>query len=81
MATDKKKAIGKGISALLGNITDEISTFKGDSPIPAVNNEAVSGSITRIPIGQIVPNPKQPRKDFDPKALQELSDSIKSRTK
>jgi ParB family transcriptional regulator, chromosome partitioning protein len=77
MATDKKKEIGRGISALLGNISDEISNFKGNSPLPAVNNEAVSGSITRIPITQIVPNPKQPRKDFAPQALQELSDSIK----
>jgi ParB family transcriptional regulator, chromosome partitioning protein len=77
MAASKKLEIGKGISALLGNITDEISTFKGQTPIPAINNEKITGSITRIAIDQIVPNPKQPRKDFDEEALQALSDSIK----
>jgi ParB family transcriptional regulator, chromosome partitioning protein len=76
MAVNKKLEIGKGISALLGNITTEISDFKGNSPIPSVNNEKVAGSILRIPIEQIVPNPKQPRKDFDTEALQALSDSI-----
>jgi ParB family transcriptional regulator, chromosome partitioning protein len=76
MAVNKKLEIGKGISALLGNITNEISDFKGNSPIPSVNNEKVAGSILRIPIEQIVPNPKQPRKDFDKEALQALSDSI-----
>lgn len=31
-----------------------------------------------IPIHKILPNPMQPRKDFDPKELQELADSIVS---
>ncbi len=77
MATSKKLEIGRGISALLGNITEEISTFKGNSPLPSVNNEKLTGSILRLPLTQIVPNPKQPRKDFDAQALQALSDNIK----
>jgi ParB family chromosome partitioning protein len=32
--------------------------------------------IVSIPIGQIAPNPNQPRKYFDSKAMEELSDSI-----
>jgi ParB family chromosome partitioning protein len=36
-----------------------------------------AGSIMRIPLEQIVVNPKQPRRDFDETALKELSDSIK----
>ncbi|HMQ45841.1 MAG TPA: ParB/RepB/Spo0J family partition protein [Saprospiraceae bacterium] len=35
-------------------------------------------SVALIPIAQIAPNPDQPRKDFDPAALQELADSIKT---
>jgi len=31
----------------------------------------------RIPVDQVEPNPKQPRRDFDEQALKELSDSIK----
>jgi ParB family transcriptional regulator, chromosome partitioning protein len=76
MAVNKKLEIGKGISALLGNITHEISDFKGSGPIPSVNNEKITGSILRIAVEQIIPNPKQPRKDFDKDALQALSDSI-----
>ncbi|MDG4905988.1 ParB/RepB/Spo0J family partition protein [Mesorhizobium sp. WSM4898] len=31
----------------------------------------------RIPLSQVIPNPDQPRKHFDPKALRELADSIR----
>ena len=33
--------------------------------------------IENLPIGKIKPDPKQPRKTFDEKQLQQLSDSIK----
>lgn len=33
-------------------------------------------SIKEIAISDIIPNPKQPRKDFDPQALNELADSL-----
>ncbi len=72
----KKSEIGKGISALLGNITDEVSNFKSLN-LPAVNQEAALGTIGEMPIEQIVPNPKQPRRDFDEEALQALSENIK----
>jgi ParB family chromosome partitioning protein len=38
--------------------------------------EAVT-SINRIPVEQIDPNPKQPRRDFDEQTLQELAQSIR----
>ena len=62
--TVKKKytALGRGLDALIS--TEKVNT-------------AGSGSICEIPIGQIIPNPNQPRREFDPVALQELSDSIK----
>jgi ParB family transcriptional regulator, chromosome partitioning protein len=41
--------------------------------IPAKN----SGNIQEINIIQVVPNPHQPRKNFNPEKLQELSDSIR----
>jgi ParB family chromosome partitioning protein len=40
-------------------------------------NTAGSGSICEIAIQQIIPNPNQPRREFAPEALQELSDSIR----
>lgn len=36
-----------------------------------------SGRVLYLPVGQIRPNPAQPRRIFDPKALAELADSIR----
>jgi ParB family chromosome partitioning protein len=63
MAVKKKyTALGRGLDALIS--TEKVNT-------------AGSGSICEIPVGQITPNPNQPRREFDPVALKELSDSIK----
>ena len=69
---NKKQALGKGIRALLSNIDEELN---GSPGVPAVTG-ATSG-ILRISIENIAVNPKQPRRDFDETALQELSESIK----
>lgn len=60
----KKKyaALGRGLDALIS--TEKVNT-------------AGSGSINEIAIDKIIPNPNQPRREFDPVALQELSDSIR----
>ena len=63
MAAQKKyPSLGRGLDALIS--TDAIKT-------------GGSSSISEIPISQIKANPNQPRREFDPEALQELSDSIK----
>jgi ParB family chromosome partitioning protein len=71
----KKNLVGKGINALLGSIAEE--TKGGILHIPSLDKELVEGSISEVSIDHIVTNPKQPRKDFNEQALQELSDSIK----
>lgn len=72
---NKKKALGLGIKALLNNIDEELKA--ADSAIPAVSEKAVAAIGGRIPVDQISVNPKQPRRDFDANALQELADSIR----
>jgi len=71
MAKVKKKELGLGIRALLGN----------NGPQNAEENKkvvkALSSTTAMIPISQITANPGQPRKDFDPEALKELAASIK----
>lgn len=63
MAAQKKyPSLGRGLDALIS--TDAVKT-------------GGSSSISEIPISQIKANPNQPRREFDPEALQELSDSIK----
>lgn len=67
----KKNALGKGLSALLENSKTDITST-------AVNTkDEVVGSISRISINHITPNPFQPRLDFEKEPLLELSESIK----
>ena len=75
----KKKALGRGLSALLSDNTPEDKLdvdIQTPAPAPATSHSAVSG-IAEIPIGEIEVNPFQPRTHFDQEALQELSESIK----
>ena len=62
MTPTKKSALGRGLDAL---ISTEFVKTQGSS------------SINEVPIDQIHANPDQPRRDFDPDSLQELSDSIR----
>lgn len=61
MAVQKKFALGRGLDALISN--EEVKT-------------SGSSSINEIELDKIQINPNQPRRDFDPIALQELADSI-----
>ena len=76
MATQKpnKDALGKGIRSLLGNIDAELKSSTGDLKKTVV--ETVT-NFSRIALTDISVNPKQPRKDFDENALNELAHSIK----
>src|SRR3954466_7199486 len=69
-----KDALGKGIRSLLQSIDSDLKNTAGQLKPQVV--EAATG-IIRLPIENIETNPKQPRKDFDETALQELAQSIK----
>jgi len=69
-----KDALGKGIRSLLQSIDSDLKNTAGQLKPQAV--EAATGVI-RIPLENIETNPKQPRRDFDEQALQELAHSIK----
>jgi len=69
-----KDALGKGIRSLLQSIDSDLKNTSGQLKPQAV--EAATG-IMRLPLENIETNPKQPRKDFDELALQELAQSIK----
>ena len=57
----KKKALGRGLDAILVDNSGETGTDNG---------------ITMVRIGEVEPNSKQPRKAFDPAELESLSESI-----
>lgn len=82
MPTKTTRGLGKGLSALLGE-TSDIENFR--KPVGYVNKEIAgsqsdkaSADVLRIPVGQIEPNPYQPRLSFDPEALEELAESIRT---
>ncbi|MEN9685652.1 MAG: hypothetical protein RLZZ28_1438 [Bacteroidota bacterium] len=76
MSTPKqnKELIGKGLRSLLQNIDADLKTTAGSLQTKVV--EQVTHT-NRIPIADIQINPKQPRRDFDEQALNELAASIK----
>jgi ParB family transcriptional regulator, chromosome partitioning protein len=69
-----KDALGKGIRSLLQSIDSDLKNTAGQIK-PQVVEAATS--VLRLPVENIETNPKQPRKNFDEQALQELAHSIK----
>jgi ParB family transcriptional regulator, chromosome partitioning protein len=59
----QRKALGRGLSALLGTPTPEL---------------VESDQLREIDIDRILPNTQQPRKHFNEEALNELADSIRA---
>ena len=72
--SNKKEALNRGIRSLLGSIDSELKNPAGNLKQEVVSKNT---SISRIALDDIIPNPKQPRQDFDSKALEELAQSIK----
>ena len=68
----KKRALGRGLSALLENAATDITS---NSIGEGANN--VVGSVSSILIEDIETNPFQPRTQFEKEALMDLSNSIK----
>lgn len=66
--TNKRSALGKGLSALLESADTDITS---NSKL-----EASVGSIAEIPVTSIEANPFNPRTNFEKEALEELSASI-----
>jgi ParB family chromosome partitioning protein len=61
-----KHGLGRGLGALLSSSTPSS---------PAL--ESPTSNVQELPIGSIVANPRQPRKDFDDNSLRDLAQSLK----
>ena len=68
----KKRALGKGLSALLQDNKTDITSSNAVTEV----SSGVVGSVAMLQISQIETNPFQPRTHFEEVALQELADSI-----
>ena len=58
----KQSGLGRGLSALLEDPNLEFTQQKG--------------GVSTVPLHKVEPNPLQPRREFDPEALQAMADSI-----
>jgi len=73
MTTQKKNVLGRGLNALIPQTPPrEVGVNEGETRVEQV----ADGSIARIECDRILPNPFQPRADFDRTALEELKLSI-----
>lgn len=57
----RKMGLGRGLDAL----------------IPGAEENLAAGGVTYAPVNQIDPNPRQPRRNFDPQELADLAESIR----
>ena len=68
----RRRALGKGLEELFNSEVLDYSTVE-----ERIVNETPKEEITNVKLSELRSNPYQPRKVFDPEALQELSNSIK----
>ena len=67
------KGLGKGLNALF-SAYDNDDSYKN---ITTQKNQNTTSGVLEVDIEKIIPNPNQPRKNFDQEALNELAASIK----
>ena len=77
MAKDGGKGLGKGLEALFEETGSAFANvYEGKSAFSSYTEEEKRNA-QEMKLGDIYPNPNQPRKKFDDQAMRELADSIK----
>lgn len=75
------KGLGRGLSSLFGSYEEEEKVepkkVEKTEKVKVVEKVVEKGGVVEIEIGKIDNDPNQPRKNFEPSALQDLADSIK----
>jgi len=74
MPPDKVRRLGRGLDALLA----PSATSRPDLRFPKSNDRATAEEFQVVPVGSVIPNPLQPRRDFDEAELSELRSSIEA---
>ena len=79
----RRVGLGKGLDALLNN-NDEPADTSANVPFPALDTTIYTpiknktNDIVQLQVDKLIPNPGQPRKNFDETDLNELAGSIKT---
>lgn len=75
MADKTRKGLGRGLGEIFGT---DVEKFLDDIQNNNSTQDVPGRTEIEIDINEIRPNPYQPRKEFDEKALNELADSIRT---
>ena len=80
-AVSKKRRLGKGLSDLMGGM-EHLEDRSEETAVQEENrtadeSEAAKDKEMLLRIEEVHGNPDQPRKHFEPEALQELTDSVR----
>lgn len=67
----ERRGLGRGLSALMSDVRL--------SPDAEGGGGASGSAEMELPIEQLVPNPQQPRRNYEPEALEELASSIRQK--
>lgn len=67
---NERRGLGRGLSALMADVNIDADPVATDRP---------RRPDMLVPVEKLVPNPDQPRRDFQPEALQELASSIRQK--
>nr|WP_297457682.1 ParB/RepB/Spo0J family partition protein [uncultured Halomonas sp.] len=83
--TRNKRALGRGLDALIGAGARRRELLDADGQIDIdaaleddANERQASERLVRLPLGQLARGKFQPRRDIQPEALEELTDSIRA---
>jgi ParB family chromosome partitioning protein len=71
MNDNKPSRLGRGLAALIGDMATA-DGVRGADP-------AAAAGVRRVPIGQVIANRANPRRDFDPDQLEELANSVREK--
>lgn len=72
----KKKKLGRGLDALLGDVTTPAKTIENAKNEPESSEKKVGDRLAELPIEKLQRGVYQPRSYMDEDSLQELADSI-----
>src|SRR5262245_14149276 len=78
MTAPKRKALGRGLAALIPGAPSPVSTAVGPALARARDGAGAGDGTRTIPIEDVYPSTAQPRKNFDGERLEELAASIRT---
>ncbi|MEC7721993.1 MAG: ParB N-terminal domain-containing protein, partial [Pseudomonadota bacterium] len=83
---DKKRGLGRGLSALIGDVDVGLSADpkaptkeKSNKPPTPSSEEPSFRGLRNLGVEKLVPGKFQPRREFDKEALKELAHSIREK--